>query len=271
LGSPRAGRSRAGLPNKSPEVMMRVAAVLLAVAASLLSVAAAAQDAKKIAVLSLIGDTFLIVSHEPEIGTRVNRDRRDLIELPERAVDGAVALDMQKAIRNVDASADVVMLGPTRGLYAAQGSITEVPDVSQVVAAVKPSLDKAGIGRLVLITKLRHDALLRLEDSYVGSGKLEGAGFYLDDDLVTMTRGEGNVGRGFIAPFAYFRVSLVEMASGRVTGYRDVIASTAVGAGRSPSLQVWEALSAGQKVRMIRELIDREGGAAVRELLAAKQ
>ena len=39
---------------------MRIAAVLLAVAASLLSLAAAPQDAKKIAVLSLIGDQFLI-------------------------------------------------------------------------------------------------------------------------------------------------------------------------------------------------------------------
>ena len=250
---------------------MRIAAVMLAAAAGLLSLAAAAQDAKKIAVLSLIGDQFLIVAHEPEVGARVNRDRVDVIELPERAMDGAVALDMQRVIKGVDATAEVVMLGPTRGLYAAQGSITEMPDVSQVVTVVKPSLEKAGIGRLVLITKLRHDALLRLADGNVGSGKLEGAGFYLDQGLATMSPGEGKVGRGFIAPFAYFRVSLVDVASGRVTGYRDVIASNAVGAGNSPSLQVWEALSAGQKVHMIRQLIDTEGGDAVRQLLAKPQ
>ncbi|HWH40277.1 MAG TPA: hypothetical protein VNU21_10600 [Usitatibacter sp.] len=250
---------------------MRIAAVMLAAAAGLLSLATAAQVGKKIAVLSLIGDQFLIVAHEAEIGTRVNRDRVDVVELPERAVDGAVALDMQRVIKGVDGAAEVVMLGPTRGLYAAQGNITEMPDVSQVVAVVKPSLEKAGIGRLVLITKLRHDAVLRLADGNVGSGKLEGAGFYLDQDLATMERGEGKAGRGFIAPFAYFRVSLVDVASGKVLGYRDVIASNAVVAGNSPSLQVWEALSAGQKVHMIRQLIDTEGGEAVRQLLAKPQ
>jgi hypothetical protein len=248
---------------------MRIAAVMLAAAAGLLSLAAAAQDAKKIAVLSLIGDQFLIVAHEPEAGARVNRV--DVIDLPERAMDGAVALDMQRVIKGVDAAADVVMLGPTRGLYAAQGIITEMPDVSQVVTAVKPSLEKAGIGRLVLITKLRHDALLRLADGNVGSGKLEGTGFYLDQGLATVSPGEDKAGRGFIAPFAYFRVSLVDVASGKVLGYRDVIASNAVGAGNSPSLQVWEALSSGQKVHMIRQLIDTEGGDAVRQLLAKPQ
>ena len=250
---------------------MRIAAVLLAAAAGLLSLATAAEGTNKIAVLSLIGDQFLIVAHEPEVGARLNRDRVDVIELPERAIDGAVALDMQRVIKGVDAAAEVVMLGPTRGLYAAQGNITEVPDVSQVVALVKPSLEKAGIGRLVLITKLRHEALLKLTDMHVGSGKLEGAGFYLDHGLPTMVRGEGMVGQGFIAPYAYFRVSLVDVASSRVTGYRDVIASHAVGAGASPSLQVWEALSAGQKVHMIRQLIDTEGGDAVRQLLTKPQ
>ena len=228
---------------------------------------AGAADARKYAVLSALGDRFLVVNHDPEVGTRINRDRRESIELPPRAIDGAIALNVEKAIKREDASAQVVLLGASPALYSAQGEPSESPDVQPVVALVKPVLAPTGATHLVLITKLRHEALLKFRDGYVGSGKLDGLGFYLDHNVMTRASDTGHRGRGFIAPFAYFRVSLVDMATGTTIGHRDVVASIAISAARSPSLQAWQALTAEQKIRIITTLVDRESAAAVKSLV----
>ena len=228
---------------------------------------ACAEEARKYAVLSLIGDRFLVVSHVTETGTRVDRDRRDLIELPERSLDGVIAGDLRKSIQSLKPGAEVVMLGPTRGLYASQEPVTDDPDVMPVVTRVRPALEAAGVTHLVLVTKVRHEAMLRFENGWVGSGKLEGVGFYLDHDLLTQDREQKDIGRGFLAPFAYFRVTLVDVQRGSVLGKRDVFESNSINAGRSPSLMVWESLSSGQKVSAIRTLVAREGDKAIESLL----
>jgi hypothetical protein len=238
-----------------------------ALCAALLALSAGAQQPRKFAVLSIVGDRMTVVSHVTETGTRVDRDRRDSIQMPPRALDNAMLGAMQAAIKRGAPDSEVIMLGATPQLFAAQGEAIEDPDVKPVVDLVKPVIEKAGVTHLVLVTKLRHDAMLRLADSYVGSGKLDGLGFYLDHQLLTEERGEGNPGRGFIAPFAYFRVSLVDVASGQVSGRRDVLGSTAVGAGRSPSLLVWEALGAEEKVRLLMGLARKEAAEAAAALV----
>jgi len=232
-----------------------------------LALPAAAEQPRKIAVLSIIGDRMTIVSHVADTGTRVDRDRREYLEMPARVLDNAVLGAMQAALKRGAPGTEVIMLGATPQLFAAQGEAVEDPDVKPVVDLVKPVIEKAGITELLLVTKLRHDAMLRMADGYVGSGRLDGLGFYLDHQLPTEERGEGNPGRGFIAPFAYLRVSLVDVASGQVSGRRDVLASQAVGAGRSKSLMVWEALSAEEKVRLVMGLARKEAAEAATALV----
>jgi hypothetical protein len=243
---------------------LRLAAGVLA----LLALAAGAQEPRKFAALSIIGDRLAVVSHVADTGTRVDRNRVDYLDMPPRALDNAVLGAVNAAIKRSVPGSEVMMLGATPPLFGAQGEGIEDPDVKPVVDLVKPAIEKAGVTHLVLVGKLRHEARLKFADGYVGSGRLEGLGFYLDHQLLTEERGEGNVGRGFIAPYAYFRVSLVDLRSGEVVGQRDVLASQAVGAGRSPSLRVWEALSAEEKVKMITGLARREAAEAVREMLA---
>jgi hypothetical protein len=241
----------------------RIGALCIAIAAS----SAAAQEARKFAALSIVGDRMLIVNHVAETGTRVDRDRRDVLDMPPRALDNAVLGAVDAAIKRTSPGSEVMMLAATPPLFAAQGPAVEDPDVRPVVELLKPALEKAGVARLVVVTKVRHEAMLRFADGYVGSGKLEGLGFYLDHQLMTETKGGGDLGRGFIAPFAYFRVALVDVARGEVLRQKDVLASQAVGAGRSPSLRVWEALSATEKVRMVVGIARKEAADAVQELL----
>ena len=51
---------------------------------------------------------------------------------------------------------------------------------------------------------------LRLADGYVGSGKIEGAGLYLDSAMRTRSPGTAAIGTGFLATFAYIKVMLVD-------------------------------------------------------------
>ena len=229
---------------------------------------ARAEEPRRFAVLSIIGDRMLIVNHRGETGTRVAQDVRDYIDMPPRVLDTSVVKAMQGAIRQVAPGSEVVMLGASPGLYAAQAG-TEDPDEAPVIAMVREPLEKAGITHLVLVSRLRHEAMLRFSDGYVGTGKLEGIGFYLDHVLPTRNAEGTQTGFGFLAPFAYFRVSLVHVGRAEVLARRDVLASQSVTAGRSPSLQVWESLTAGEKVRIIDGMTRAESVKAVNELLAA--
>lgn len=230
--------------------------------------AAHAEEARKFGVLSIIGDRMLIVNHRGETGTRVAQGVRDYIDMPSRVLDNAVVKAVEGAIKEAVPGSDVVMLGASPPLYAAQAA-TEDPDEAPVVTLVREPLGKAGVTHLVLVSKLRHDAMLRFSDGYFGSGKLEGIGFYLDHALRTRNAEGTQAGVGFLAPFAYFRVSLVDVGRGEVLARRDVLASQSVTAGRSPSLQVWESLTAGEKVRIIDGMTRAESAKAVRELVTA--
>lgn len=229
---------------------------------------ARADEPRKFAVLSIIGDRMLIVNHRGETGTRVAQGVREYIDMPPRVLDTSVVKAMEGAIRRAAPGSDVVMLGGSPALYAAQAG-TEDPDEAPVIAMVREVLEKAGVTHLVLVSRLRHDAMLRFSDGYFGSGKLEGIGFYLDHALRTRNDDGTQTGVGFLAPFAYFRVSLVHVGRAEVLARRDVLASQSVTAGRSPSLQVWESLTAGEKVRIIDGMTRAESAKAVNELLTA--
>ena len=240
---------------------------LLAFGCTCAVLGASAEDARKYAALSIVGDRLTVVNHVGETGTRVDTNRTDVLDMPPRAIDNAVLGAVDTAIRRDARVSEVVMLGATPPLFQAQGQGIEDPDVRPVVDLVRPAIEKTGVTHLVLVGKLRHEARLKFADGYVGSGRLDGLGFYLDHQLPTEERGKGNIGRGFIAPYAYFRVSLVDVRSGEVLAFRDILSSQAVGAGRSPSLRVWEALSAEEKVRMVVGLARREAARAVQEML----
>jgi hypothetical protein len=245
-------------------VSRRIAAVCGLLLAFLLQ-PAQAQEGRKFAVLSLIGDRFLVVQHVSETGNRLGRDRRSGIALPERAFDNAMAADVEQAIRDVAPGAAVVKLGGSRVLYPADGE--DQPDALPLLAKVKPAIAPAGVTHLVVLTKLQHEARMPMLNTIQGSGKLEGVGFYMDHNLPTEDRESDQAGRGYLAPFAYFRVSLVDVANESVIGYHDVVAAAPVTAGRSPSLQVWESLSSGEKVQLVHQLAKKGMREAVEKLL----
>ena len=77
-------------------------------------------------------------------------------------------------------------------------------------------------------------------------------------------------GRGFIAPYLHARITLVDLATGRVQRTVEVRESSTFANVRADakSMDVWDALSPNDKVRALLELLDQEIGKNLKTLLA---
>lgn len=135
---------------------------------------------RKYAVLSLIGDALNVVIYQLTTGSNNDTNRHESIPFPDAPFDKAALLAADAALRRSDAKASVVLLTPSsKALCQEQerlfsGSQAILPD--DVAAALKA----AGATHLVLLTKYRGDAHLAAERTNLGTGKLEGLGFYVD-------------------------------------------------------------------------------------------
>ncbi|MGZ9080518.1 MAG: hypothetical protein ACXW2A_19535, partial [Burkholderiales bacterium] len=91
--------------------------------------------------------------------------------------------------------------------------------------------------------------------------------FYLDPGMIVTNRETGIRTEGFIGPYAYFVVSLVELPSGRVVGRSVVTQTTSASSAFQASFTPWTALTADQKVNMLDGLIRAGVQRAVPEVL----
>lgn len=245
--------------------------VMLILAFCFATAAYAQEMTRQFAALSLVGDGITIVFHRMETGSHIDRNERQYVELADPVLDNTVLKSVERAVLSTRPGTKVVLLGARNpALFAAQQrSFDEASGSSSIVAQVRAAALAAGATHLLLVTKLRHDAMLRLSSSHTGSGKLQGLGFYLDFAKRTRRADTGERGQGFIAPYAYFKVSLVELASGRVEGERDVVASTTRSTAHGETTHPWDAMSAEQKVAALQVLIRREIARVVPELLGS--
>ena len=241
-----------------------IAAILLATA----SLAAAAQD-RQYAVLSLVGDQLLVVQREMATGSRVDQNTRVAIPMPGNILDRAVLLAVDEAIRKAQPSAKPVLLS-TRdpALYAVAEKSLDAGGTARVFEAVRPVVASAKATHLVLVTKHRHRAMLRLKGGHVGSGWLEGVGFYLDhgsgDSGVLST----DTARGFISPFTYFKVSVIDLARGTIVAEDYAIGSNAYSPTSGQIGNAWTALTEEEKDKQLTQLIREETARVVPKLVA---
>jgi hypothetical protein len=220
--------------------------------------------ARKYAVLSLIGDALSVVTYQPRTGSLGDAHRREAIPVPDAVLDKAALLAAETELRKISAKASVVLLAPTsKALYTEQdalfaGSRLAVPDA---LAAI---LDGSGATHLVLLTKHRGDARMPTTIGNVGAGKLEGLGFYVDHHRTMRRSDTGEVGTGFLAPFAYIRFSLVDVATRAVLREEIAMASWLYSAAySSTNADPWDALTPAQKVGVIRRTVVSEVARAV--------
>jgi hypothetical protein len=250
---------------KGRHAMRKVVAALLLLFAPLL-----AHAEPRYALLSLLSDRLTIVNRDMATGSNIDRNHRDFLALPGNTLDKDMGLAMDDALRAAGVtSPPVILFTSDRAIFARQAELLDASaGTAALLDAVRPVLRGVDATHLVLATKYRHDARLKVDDGYVGSGLLEGLGFFIDRTYEPRHVGTTAVAPGFLSAFAYFKLALLDLATGRVVREEAVFASETRMGIESASGHPWDAMSAEQKVAAIDHLLKTETPIAMRKLIA---
>lgn len=239
-------------------------------AVALSAVAAAGAQTRRWAALSLVGDKIEIIGARPEVGSRINQNRRRWADDAENTLDRYVLQSVERAVRTQDRSAAMVMLAlPDSPLYERPERAFDGRQVT-LPGSVVDALIASRASHLLLVTKARNDAKVPLYDMSVGVGMVSGIGFYVDTDLRLKMRDTGHSGDGVLAPFVYVKLSLVDVDSGEVVREEWVREMHTYPTASKPGAGgPWDVLGAEEKVEVLRKMIDASIGEATVKLWRA--
>lgn len=248
--------------------MIRRIVLFAAALAAAISVHAA--EARRYAVLSLVGDRILVVEREMSTGSRLDRNQRHFVDVPDHALDKSMLVAIDDAIRRKDPGAVTILLTPRDpALYAAASrQLDGTGNIAALYETVKPVLTGTNATHLVLVTKQRAAAKIPLRDGTVGSGYLEGLGFYVDYGTFARNVDTNEAERGFIAPFSYVNVALIDVATGKVVSEQRVAGAAPY---TTPNISIgnaWGALTPQQKADRLAEVMKTECERVVPQLIA---
>lgn len=236
------------------------------------AVPASAAD-HRYAVLSLVGDQVATVSWRPSVGSNIDRNERYVVNFKDGALDKMVLLAVDDAMRRArPAAAATLLAARDPQWYRLQDRMLEQGgEADELLTALRGLLAQTQADRLILVTKHRADARFALQDMTVGTGKISGVGFYLDEEMRVQLVETGNTNTGYIAPYAYVAISLVEVPSmkpiRRVTATESRTVPTAAS---KTATRPWDALSPSEKADNLDRLIRQAVNRALPELLAAE-
>ncbi len=226
---------------------------------------------EKLALVSTIGDSISVVVYRPSVGSNLDQNRSQVMAVPNNEFDDtAITAATQAVKRLAGTNGAMTLVAPA---LAAAASATTIESGRMLPSqALKAALQEGGATHALVLTKHRATAMLRLRDTSSGSGMLEGLGFYIDRSLRTQRGDTGESADGFISPFAYFKISLVDLSTWQILKSEVVLASSAVSTARDKEkLDPWNALSAEEKVALLKRLIRTETTRVVPLLLGAKE
>jgi hypothetical protein len=203
------------------------------------------------AVLSLVGDQFTVVSRKDEVGSRLDQNARrsykiDTAVLDEYALDAA-----EKTIGKLKPGASVLRFSiRDPRLFELQDKLlVDSGDSRGMREALAKLAREHQANRLVIVTKWRDDASFKLYSGTTGAGKISGLGFYLDPTTRMGRLDSGEEAFGFLAPYAYVSVALVDVASMkpiRSAPVRESVTSLPVHS--KGAVVAWDALTVEEKL-----------------------
>lgn len=254
--------------------MKRRALLLTAMPLLLTAGTAAAADGvaatgRRYSVMSLVGDRLDVVTYRLAAGTNRDANVHNPVALEGGVFDKAALLSVERALARTDRTAAVQLLA----VAAPEAFERQNRFFEGGKATLPPSIDAAarsgGSTHLVLVTKYRHEANLQLADSKTGSGMLEGLGFYIDRAARMIESGSGQHSIGFLAPFAYIKLTLIDLQTSTVVRQLSGAASTTFAASRAKQgADPWDALEPAEKIDVLRRLLTEEVERLIPELVA---
>jgi hypothetical protein len=252
--------------------IVSVTALALALGAGVSAQPAAAPNAASpvppsFALLSLVGDQFSVVMRREEIGSNIDPNTRRNYPVAAAVLDD-IALDAaEQVLRKLRPVSPVVRFSiRDPRLFDLQDKLLD--DRGGLRDALAKLLREQQVTRLVLVTKWRDNAQFNLFDGTTGTGKISGLGFYVDTTYVYVNRETGTSGEGFLGPFAYVAVTIVDvetMKPLRATQARESEMKLPIDTEKA--IHAWDSLTPQGKVdaleRVIRRAVERATTAAL--------
>lgn len=215
--------------------------------------AAQASDITKLGVMSVLGRDVQAIIHAPTTGTRVDRNARESLDVGDRFETFILRTTAESARREGLGEA-LVLARPANGSRPWQRD-------GQAVLVTRPLLEAAQaakLSHLLLIQPAQGPANLQLYRSQTGAGQLEGLGFYVDTALEVERVDKNQQSTGFLAPYAYFDIYLVEVATLDLQAEYRARASVAVAGTELQGNDPWQALPTQRKVEVLQHLLQQE-------------
>jgi hypothetical protein len=228
-----------------------------------------AAPVQKVAVVAAFGDALSIVTYEPVTGSHLPSNKTQTIAVGDRSFDAGAANAAADALRKASPGWQpyAVMIDAINGANVdslRKGTRYQLPE-EPVRALVQD-----GVTHIVLITRLRAPAALKVELGTVGTGTLQGIGFYIDRTMLMRRTDTTEISAGFLAPFAYLEFVLVELATGEIVRAARATETTSFPAARGDTGHPWDALDAKQKLAALNTQILAAIDKAVATLAAAQ-
>ena len=242
-----------------------IAAGLAASCLAVLSATAfAAEGIADFAVISLIGDRFTVADRSTDARNPVHRGTQ--VPLGSSAIDGAALVDVGAVLRKRFPDANVSLsLVREPAVYEAQQEVMDATsDTQALVDVLEPIVSRVKARRLLLLAKARVPADVRFENVFRDRpGVLEGLGFYVDGSAHLYDPKSMEKYYGYLGVFVHVRLAVVDVASRKVLDEERVAVMRPT---RDPGKDLWESLTADQKVAAIKALLSEQMELAVGRL-----
>jgi hypothetical protein len=194
----------------------------LAAAAALAALCAPlfAQAAHRYVAVSLVSDELTYVgAPEGVTGTLHARGSSKALPLKGAPFDRTVLEVLAGSVPKVQPSAKLSFLAMSAPEAFERQEDWFDGDKVTLPVALRDAVAKEGAGEMLLITKIRGEAAITDGTTKFGAGKLSGLGFYIDTFTPMMDPELGEV-KGYIAPYVYVKLSVIELATSKVTAHR---------------------------------------------------
>ncbi len=211
------------------------------------------------AVISLVGDKIDVVTYQPEVGSQLDSNSHMPLALSQDDLDTAALRAVNRSLLAAAPGAQIALLAASKpDSFEKQDRIFD-GNRAALPAEIDAAVRREGAGLLVLVTKHRGDARLQVANGYVGSGKIDGLGFYMDTGMRTRERETGIQSVGYIAPFVYIDVSVVDLATSTVLRHETIMSGRVIGSStKGQAVHPWDTLTGEQKVATLKAMLSRE-------------
>jgi hypothetical protein len=210
--------------------------------------------------LSLVGDKFSVVFRREEIGSRIDPNDRREFALDAPTLDDIALSAAEGVIKRLKPVSPVLRFSiRDPRLFALQEKLlVDSAESRGMREALAKLLRENGATRLVLVTKWRDEAQFKLVSGTTGTGKISGLGFYVDSSMRIRNVDSGESTHGFLGPYAFVQVAIVDVAS--MAPVKSVLARESqmnIPLAATGAVRAWDALTPEGKVEALERVLRR--------------